>query len=157
MSQYRVDYYAESKKRIKLFEETLERFSQTLEKHDLAKKIDIAIKKPSEYNLKDVINIADKVYERHKTAPDVKSCTGAIRKCFRFAGRNASPLQCLLNFVPSDSYGSVISGGFTVILAVSLVRLLPIHGVWIGLTNSLGCRTSRVPPRKHLCCPRGDP
>lgn len=67
-----------------------------------------------------MIQIADKVYERHKNAEDVKSCTGAIRKCFRFVGKNASPLQGLLNFVPSDSYGSVISGGFTVILAVSL-------------------------------------
>lgn len=103
-----------------MFEETLERFSQTLEKQDLARKIDITLKKPNEYNLKDVIEIADKVYEKHKTASDVKSCTGAIRKCFRFTGKNASPLQCLLNFVPSDSYGSVISGGFTVILAVSL-------------------------------------
>lgn len=102
-----------------MFEDTLERFSQTLEKHDLAKKIDIALKKPSEYGLEDVISIADKVYEKHKTAADVKSCTGKIRKCFRLVGKNASPLQCLLNFVPSDSYGSVISGGFTVILAVS--------------------------------------
>lgn len=104
-----------------MFEETLERFSQTLEKHELARKIGITLKKPNEYNLKDVIQIADKVYEKHKTASDVKSCTGAIRKCFRFAGKNASPLQCLLNFVPSDSYGSVISGGFTVILAVSVL------------------------------------
>lgn len=119
MLKCRVDYYVESKKRIKLFEETLGRFSETLEKHDLAKKLDITLKKPNEYNLKDVIHIADSVYEKHKTAADVKSCTGAIRKCFRFVGKNASPLQCLLNFVPSDSYGSVISGGFTVILAVS--------------------------------------
>lgn len=103
-----------------MFEETLQRFSQTLEKHDVAKKIDIALKKPNEYSMKDVVQIADKVYEKHKTASDVKSCTGAIRKCFRFTGKNASPLQCLLNFVPSDTYGSVISGGFTVILAVSL-------------------------------------
>jgi hypothetical protein len=86
--------------------------------NDLANKIDIPLKKPSEYNLKDVLQIADKVYERHKNAGDVKSCTGAIRKCFRFVGKNSSPLQSLLEFVPSDSYGSVISGGFTVILAV---------------------------------------
>lgn len=124
MLQFRFDCYEESRKRIKQFEETLDRFSKTLEKHDLAKKIDITLKKPSEYNLKDVLQIADKVYERHKNADDVKSCTGAIRKCFRFVGKNASPLQCLLNFVPSDSYGSVISGGFTVILAVSLIHLM---------------------------------
>lgn len=119
----RVDYYAESKKRVRLFEETLERFCKTLEKHDLAKKMDITLKKPNEYNLTDVIRIADKVYEKHKTAADVQSCTGKIRKCFRLVGKNASPLQCLLKFVPSDTYGSVISGGFTVILAVSQVPI----------------------------------
>lgn len=115
-----MDCFEESKKIIKQFEETLERFSKTLQKNDLANKIDITLKKPAEYNLKDVLTIAEKVCERHKTAEDVKSCTGAIRKCFRFVGKNSSPLQCLLNFVPSDSYGSAISGGFTVILAVSL-------------------------------------
>ncbi|KAG8161088.1 hypothetical protein KVR01_009352 [Diaporthe batatas] len=114
-----VDYYQESRKRIKEFEETLERFSKRLEKNDLARKIDITLKKPGEYNLKDVLQIADKVCERHKNADDVKSCTGAIRKCFRAVGKNASPLQCLLNFVPSDAYGSVISGGFAVILAAA--------------------------------------
>lgn len=102
-----------------MFEQTLERFSQTLEKHDLAKKMDITLKKPNEYTLTDVIRIADKVYEKHKTAADVQSCTGVIRKCFRFVGQNASPLQCLLKFVPNDPHGSIIYGGFTVILAVS--------------------------------------
>lgn len=102
-----------------MFKETLERFSQTLDKHDLTTKIDITLKGPSEHNLKDVIRIAGKVYERHKTAADVKICTTKILRCFRFDGKSASPLQYLLNFVPNESYVSAISGGFTVILAVS--------------------------------------
>jgi hypothetical protein len=81
--------------------------------------LDIPLKKPTEYKMQDVLNIADKLTQRHKNASQVQNCAGIIRKCFRFAGQNSGVIKKLLDFAPTDSYGSMIYGGFALILGVS--------------------------------------
>lgn len=84
----------------------------------LDKKIDIEIKKPDKYTMEDVVLIATKMEKRHRDAANVKSCMGCIRKVFRKAGNNKTTFKKLLSFVPNDLYGTMIIGGFTMILGV---------------------------------------
>ena len=72
---------------------------------------------------------------------------------FRAAGKNASTFKKLLAFVPSDVYGSVICGGFTVILEV---RIVPSYADGRGyhravrLTSHVGTRANRVITREDV-------
>lgn len=100
------------------FKKTLADFSAMIKERKLDKKLDIEIKKPDKYTMDDVVNIAAKMELRHQNAASMKSCMGVIRKVFRKAGDNKSTLKKLLTFVPNDAYGSVITGGFTLILGV---------------------------------------
>lgn len=100
-----------------MFEDTLARFCKLVEDKKLDKALGITLKRPQQYRMEDVLQIANKLHEIHKNAAEIKSCSGVFRKCFRFAGDN--DLTRLLKFVPSDTYGSIICGGLTVILAAS--------------------------------------
>ena len=94
-----------------------------IKERKLDKNLDIELKKPDKYTMEDVVAIATKMEARHKSAADMKSCMGVIRKVFRKAGDNKSTLKKLLTFVPNDAYGSVIMGGFTLILGVGTSSL----------------------------------
>ena len=113
------DYYRESREHVKQFQSTLAAFQKNLVDRKLDQRFDIEIKDVSDYTLKDVLKIAQVVEQSHKNADKVHTCMGRIRKFFRASGRNASTFKRLLAFVPGDSYGSVICGGFTIILGVS--------------------------------------
>jgi hypothetical protein len=77
------------------------------------------IKQPNEYTFRDVWEIAEKLGDKHRNAEHVRHEMRFIHKFFRKAGENSSALKRLLAFVPDDTYGSVICGGFTVILGLS--------------------------------------
>lgn len=66
--------------------------------------------------MNDVLNIVECIKKKHSEAENVKSCSGAIRRFFRFAGKNSGALKTLLGFAPDDIYGSVITGGLTMIV-----------------------------------------
>lgn len=100
-------------------ETTLQKFATTIKERGLDRKLKIALKDPKDYSMSDVLSIARKIQEKHRDADKVKSAMGHIRKCFRFAEDHHGQLSRLLKFVPNDSYGTVISGGFTMILGVS--------------------------------------
>lgn len=85
-------------------------------------RFDVEIKDADKYTLNDVLKIAQVVQQNHKDADKVHSSMGRIRKFFRASGRNASTFQKLLAFVPNETYGSIICGGFTIILGVSKMR-----------------------------------
>ena len=89
-----------------------------LKSRRLDKKLDIVIKSPDEYDMSDVLHIAERIEQRHRNADKVKSSMGIICRCFRSAGKYVGVMKKLANFVPDDVYGSVISGGFTLILGV---------------------------------------
>ncbi|KAK9776801.1 putative Fungal STAND N-terminal Goodbye domain-containing protein [Seiridium cardinale] len=116
------DYFAESQKQVETFKQTLALFQKNLIQRKVDQKYEIEIKDANSYTLEDVLKIAQTVQKKHKDADQVHSCMGRLKKFFHATGRNATTFKKLLAFVPDDVYGSVICGGFTVILG-SLERL----------------------------------
>ncbi|KAF1961538.1 hypothetical protein CC80DRAFT_532137 [Byssothecium circinans] len=112
----KVNYHIESANRLKQLESTLTRFAEKIKDKGLDKKLDVVLKDPKSYTMEDVLVIAGKIETQHRDAENVKNAMGVIRKCFRRAGDHHAQLGSLLKFVPNDTYGSVISGGFTMIL-----------------------------------------
>lgn len=114
------DYFRESEKHMKDLQLTLTKFTQTLVKRGLAQNLGIEIKEPHEYTMNNVIDIAQRVQQRHASSEGIAAGSlGLIHKCFRQAVKKKGILNNLLSFIPSDSYSSVICGGFTLILGVS--------------------------------------
>ncbi|KAF7538713.1 hypothetical protein G7054_g2751 [Neopestalotiopsis clavispora] len=112
------DYFVESQKRVETFKQTLALFQKNLIDRKVDKRYEIEIKDASSYTLDDVLKIAKVVQKKHSDADQVHSCMGRLKKFFHATGRNATTFKRLLAFVPDDVYGSVICGGFTVILGV---------------------------------------
>ncbi|KUI71150.1 hypothetical protein VM1G_07001 [Cytospora mali] len=109
------NYFKESEDRKRLFQVTLKKFCEHMEKRK-DKNQSFKIKEPNEYTFRDVWEIAEKLGEEHRSSEHVRSGMRFIHKFFRKAGENGSALKRLLVFVPDDTYGSVICGGFTIIL-----------------------------------------
>jgi hypothetical protein len=112
------DHFAESQKQVEKFKETLALFQKNLVDRKVASKYEIEIKDADSYTLEDVLKIAQVVQHKHDVSDEVHSCMGRLKKFFRATGRNATTFKRLLAFMPDDIYGSVICGGFTVILGV---------------------------------------
>ncbi|KAK7956485.1 uncharacterized protein PG986_005707 [Apiospora aurea] len=110
------DYHKESRERLEQFKKTLAAFQQNLIDRKVDTRFGITIKDAQDYTLDDVLQIASTVQERNKKLHNVSKCTSGIKRLLRATGRNASTFKKLLGFVPSDAYGSVICGGFTMIL-----------------------------------------
>lgn len=118
------DYFRESEKHMKDLELTLTNFSQTLVKRGLARELGIEIKEPHQYTMQNVLDIAQRVQQKHASPEGIAAGSlGLIHKCFRQAVKKKGILNNLLSFIPSDSYSSVICGGFTLILGVSTPSL----------------------------------
>lgn len=100
------------------FKETLSQFCKNLEERKLGSKLNIEIKKPGDYKMEDVLRIAQELQSKRTDDRAAKGCLGKIRRCFHSLVKQRGTLHNLLSFVPNDSYGSAICGGFTVILAV---------------------------------------
>ncbi|KAK6828297.1 hypothetical protein PG987_011638 [Apiospora arundinis] len=111
-----VDYHKESRERLEQFKRTLAAFQQNLVDSKADKKFDITIKDVQECTLDDVLEIANTVQQSNKKLDNVHRCTKRIKKLFRSTGRNAQTIKKLLAFAPTDVYGAVICGGFTMIL-----------------------------------------
>ncbi|KAI1120180.1 hypothetical protein F5Y10DRAFT_290197 [Nemania abortiva] len=74
----------------------------------------IEIRDPKDFDLAYILRTIDKV-EQHRD--EKKSYKPFLQKCFRKYERNKIVVEGILSLVPDDLYGSLISGGFTVILA----------------------------------------
>jgi hypothetical protein len=127
----RPDYFEESNRRLIQFKQTLASFQQLLVERKLDQRYGIEIKASGDYTFGDVLSIAHTIQKAHAEAEEVRSCMGLIRKVFRSSGRNASTMATFLEFVPNDMFGSVICGGFTVILSVYFQHfpVVLIHGL----------------------------
>ncbi|KAL8364769.1 hypothetical protein RB595_003849 [Gaeumannomyces hyphopodioides] len=108
------DYYAESQKKVAALKTRLVGFSKKM--HALDNGYKIAHKAPEQYDMNDVLEIVRRIEDKHRTLDKVMSCSGIIRRCFRAVGENSGAIEGLLSFAPDDIYGSIISGGFTLIL-----------------------------------------
>ncbi|KAI0890588.1 uncharacterized protein GGS22DRAFT_151322 [Annulohypoxylon maeteangense] len=111
------DYFKESEEKMTKFKATLAQFCKTLEERKLGKKLGIEIKNPDDYKMQDVLSIAQQLQSKHQDDKTSKGYLGKIRRCFRRLMEHRGILHNILSFIPNDSYGSVISGGFTIILA----------------------------------------
>ncbi|KAI1258015.1 hypothetical protein MGN70_001060 [Eutypa lata] len=111
------DYFKESQERSAQFKKTLLDFCKILKKQNLDGTLGIKLKEPESYTLKDVTEIAQKLQERKQQSESTTGCLGAIRRLFKRALNEKGVLTSMLNFIPNDTYGTLISGGFTMILA----------------------------------------
>ncbi|KAH7309947.1 hypothetical protein BKA65DRAFT_168017 [Rhexocercosporidium sp. MPI-PUGE-AT-0058] len=114
--QDEADYYKPSLEMMMQFEGTLKSFCKTLRSRKLDSKLGIEIKDPKDYRIEDVLMIAQKMCTKHEDS-STTGCMHVIRRCFQAIGKHESTLAGLLNFLPTDVYGSIIYGGFTMILA----------------------------------------
>jgi len=102
------------------FQQTLRNFVRLLRERNVDKELNVAIKDPAEFTMRDALAIIHKIQEG-RDPKHMTSFKAFIQKCYRKAEKHRGAIETILAMLPTDSYGSVISGGFTMILAVSLV------------------------------------
>lgn len=102
------------------FSKTMNAFVKLMKERQLDQKLGIPLKTPETYLARDVLSIALKLQSNKENCKDLNPCLRTITKCFRSAGQHSSTLQAFLKLAPSESYGSVICGGISMILAVCL-------------------------------------
>lgn len=107
-----------SQGKMKEFQEALTRFSETLQKRKVFSRLGVQRRDPREFDLEYVLSIATRISEWRDQDEDTRVCKRFIRKVCLKAAKHKDVLSGLISLAPSDSYGSVISGGLTLILAV---------------------------------------
>lgn len=120
------EYYKDSKEVMEKFQETLKKFTKTLQSREVFRKLNLEERDPASYDLEYVQKIAASIQEYKEGEETTRSVKRFILKCFRSAHAHRNTLSCLFDMVPDDIYGSVISGGFSLILAVGLSPRRPL-------------------------------
>ena len=133
-----IEYYRVSVEKLQDFQNTLTGFVKTLKSKKLDQRLSIELKDPKDYKLEDVLEIATKLQGSKDASEDTRSCMRVIRKCFRVTAKHTTTLTDILKLVPNDSYGSVIVGGFTLILAVSTFQLAGSNEIGLIFTYIIG-------------------
>lgn len=105
------------------FQETLKRFTKTLQERKIFKDLKIECRDPADYDLAYVLHIAELVQEHKEGSENTRTVKDFIRKCYRGANKHKNTITALLSMVPTDAYGSIISGGFSLILVVSRLQI----------------------------------
>lgn len=114
-----LESYKLSQTKMRDFQQTLTRFTETLQKRKVFTKLGIPSRDPRNFDLDYVLSIATRISERRDTDEETRICKRFIRKICQKTTKHKNVLSGLISLAPSDIYGSVISGGFTLILAVS--------------------------------------
>ncbi|KAH7303070.1 hypothetical protein B0I35DRAFT_517535 [Stachybotrys elegans] len=109
--------YKESIEMRMKFQETLKGFTTLLQSRKIFDKLKIEARDPADYDLEYVLKIASLVQEHKEGVDNTRTVKKFIQKCFRGVNRHKAALAGILAMVPDDMYGSVISGGFSLILA----------------------------------------
>ncbi|KPM40078.1 hypothetical protein AK830_g6503 [Neonectria ditissima] len=109
--------HKEADEQMRQFQDTLKSFTEKLQKRKLFKKLGLEVRDPSQYDLNYVLSIASKINDERDQPYNTHTCKAFIRKCFQVVTKNKNIVTGLLSMLPNDLYGSVISGGFSVILA----------------------------------------
>lgn len=100
------------------FKQTLRRFTKTLRSRKIFKNLDLEDRDPATFDLAYVLKLAELIQDRKEGLENTHTLKKFVRKCFRGTNKHKNTITSLLSMVPSDVYGSVISGGFSLILAV---------------------------------------
>ncbi|ETS76966.1 hypothetical protein PFICI_10840 [Pestalotiopsis fici W106-1] len=109
-------FYTQSESSMEAFRDvTLRRLVATLKERRIEEQLGISLKDPSEFNFEYVLSIVNKLKDA-RDAPNSNSCKNFIRRCFRKVEDNRGVIGGILEMLPGDIYGSVLSGGFSLIL-----------------------------------------
>ncbi|CVL03550.1 uncharacterized protein FMAN_15135 [Fusarium mangiferae] len=111
----------ESDEQLECFQTTLRQFNTLLEKQDIFKKLSLTPRDPTTYDVDYVIEVANKIndYKYRKDQKDnTQRCRAFMQKCAESIASRRRVISGILSMIPGDAYGSVISGGFSLILLV---------------------------------------
>lgn len=112
--------YLPSEKKMEEFQRTLKRFNDTLTKKKVFGRLGIPARNPKDFDIDYVLSIAARISEWNKGSDDIHACRRFARKLCHNATKNKTVLWDLISLAPTDTYGCLISGGFTIVLAVRL-------------------------------------
>ena len=109
-----------------IFRQKLQQFTVLLRSRKVDSQLNISIEDPSQFTVYGILEIINKIGDgcghRGKTA----ICKNFVRRCYRKVEDNRDVIGDILTMLPSDIYGSLISGGFTLVMAVSPSRALSV-------------------------------
>jgi len=71
-----------------------------------------------------VLELIRKIGERNENASKTQACKNFVNKYCKKIEDNKGVIEGILALVPTDSYGSLLSGGFSLILVVSSTHVL---------------------------------
>ncbi|KAI1083012.1 hypothetical protein F5B20DRAFT_528212 [Whalleya microplaca] len=108
--------YKQSPKHMVTFRQTLQRLVVILKDRNVDIPLDISIEKPSNLTIDGVLKIVNKIEEGRNNSAKIRSCKNFIRRCYRKVEDNRDVIGTIITMLPTDSYGSLISGGFTLIM-----------------------------------------
>lgn len=114
--------YLPSEKKMEEFQQTLKRFNDTLTKKKVFSRLGIPARDPKDFDIDYVLSIAGRISEWNQKSEDIDACRRFARKLCHNAVKNKNVLWDLISLAPTDTYGCLISGGFTIVLAVRLPR-----------------------------------
>lgn len=100
------------------FRQTLESFTHTLQSRGIFTRLGIEPCDPAKCDIHYVLKVAKAIRERKEGSRDTRSIKRFMERCSKRAAANKATISALLSMVPNDIYGSVISGGFSLILTV---------------------------------------
>ncbi|KAK1991838.1 hypothetical protein LX36DRAFT_589633 [Colletotrichum falcatum] len=83
------------------------------------KNLGVDLKDPARCDLSYVYKVATAAVERRDGSGSLRACKDFARKCFKSASKRDTALGAIMSMIPSDAYGSVISGGVMTILAIA--------------------------------------
>lgn len=99
------------------FRQTLESFTHTLQFRGIFTRLGIEPCDPAKCDIHYVLKVAKTIREHKEGSKDTRSIKRFMERCSKRAAANKATISALLSMVPNDIY-SVISGGFSLILAV---------------------------------------
>lgn len=117
------------------FQATLTSFTKTLQSRKMFKNLQLEPRDPANYDLDYVLKVASMVQEHKEGLENTQTIKKFVRRCCKGAAENNTMLKGFLSMIPSDTYGSVLSGGLTLILAVR--RRSFDHLQYISLTDAI--------------------
>ena len=112
-------YYHQSKASMEAFHQALTGFVVLLKNRKVDAQLNIVIKDPSEFTIPYILDIVNCLGNDGQNPSKMTTCKKFVQSCYKKAEENKGVVEGLLTMIPNDAYGSVISGGFMVILAVS--------------------------------------
>ncbi|KAK1974988.1 hypothetical protein LZ30DRAFT_639419 [Colletotrichum cereale] len=83
------------------------------------KSLGVDLEDPTRCDLSYVYKVATAAVEQRDGSGSLRACKDFARKCFKSANKRDTALGAIMSMIPSDVYGSTISGGVMTILAIA--------------------------------------